>query len=73
MPRQPVVSGREAVAAFRRAGWQVARRVGDHVIMEKEGMEAVLSVPQHKELRPGTLHTLLKSAGLRVDEFRKLL
>jgi predicted RNA binding protein YcfA (HicA-like mRNA interferase family) len=73
MPRRPVVSGREAVAAFRRAGWQISRRVGDHVIMEKEGMAATLSVPQHKELRPGTLHVLLKNAHLRADEFRQLL
>ena len=30
MPRLPVVSGKEAVQAFRRDGWQIARRVGSH-------------------------------------------
>lgn len=69
----PVVSGKEAVAAFKRDGWVIARRVGSHVMMEKEGMEPTLSVPQHDELRPGTLHVLLKQAGLSANQFRRLM
>jgi len=72
-PKLPVVSGKEAVAAFKKDGWGTRRRVGSHVMMEKEGMEPTLSVPQHDELRPGTLHALLKQAGLSVAQFRKLL
>jgi len=73
MPKLPGVSGKEAVKALKRDGWQIARRVGSHVIMEKQGMEPTLSIPQHDELRPGTLHVLLKQAGVSVDRFRKLL
>lgn len=73
MAGMPVVSGAELVKALRRAGWVVSRRVGSHVIMEKEGLEPTLSVPQHKELRPGTLHILLKQADISQDELRKLL
>jgi len=72
-PKLPVVSGKEAVAAFKKDGWIAGRRVGSHVVMEKEGMRPTLSIPQHDELRPGTLHVLIKQAGLTVEQFRKLL
>lgn len=73
MPRQPVVSGREAVKAFQRAGWLMERRVGSHAILEKPGVEATLSVPLHDELAAGTLRALIRAAGMTVAEFRHLL
>jgi hypothetical protein len=41
--------------------------------MTKNGVRANLSVPQHKELSVGTLRSLIRSAGMSVDEFLKLL
>jgi hypothetical protein len=32
-----------------------------------------LTVPDHKELTKGTLRSLIREAGLTVEEFRKLL
>jgi predicted RNA binding protein YcfA (HicA-like mRNA interferase family) len=55
MARLPVISGAEAVKRFARAGWSVDRQKGSHVILLKQGHIASLSVPQHKELAPGTL------------------
>jgi predicted RNA binding protein YcfA (HicA-like mRNA interferase family) len=72
MPKLPVVSGEEAVRAFERAGWHVHRRRGSHVVMLKRGSMASLSIPQHKELAPGTLRALIRAAGLTTDEFIKL-
>jgi predicted RNA binding protein YcfA (HicA-like mRNA interferase family) len=45
----PLISGREAVKAFSRAGWRPVRQHGSHVMMEKPGREEVLSIPQHPE------------------------
>ncbi|MFW6163041.1 MAG: type II toxin-antitoxin system HicA family toxin [Planctomycetota bacterium] len=73
MPKLPVVSGAKAVRAFEKAGWRVDRQRGSHVILLKSGHIASLSVPQHKELAPGTLRALIRGAGLTVDEFRALL
>ena len=67
------VSGKEAVKAFERAGWVARGQVGSHVLMTKTGVKANLSVPQHKELAPGTLRALIRAAGLTVEEFLKLL
>ena len=37
--------------------------------MVKEGEMATLSVPNHKEVAKGTLRSLIRAAGLTVDEF----
>jgi predicted RNA binding protein YcfA (HicA-like mRNA interferase family) len=73
VPKLPAVSGRQAAAAFGRAGFTVARRRGDHIIMTKPGHPATLSVPDHAGLRPGTLRALIRKAGLTVEEFVALL
>jgi predicted RNA binding protein YcfA (HicA-like mRNA interferase family) len=73
MPRLPVISGSQAVKAFQRAGWRVDRQRGSHVVLLKRGRIASLSVPQHKELGPGTLRSLLRSAGMTVEELILLL
>jgi predicted RNA binding protein YcfA (HicA-like mRNA interferase family) len=49
-------SGSEAVRKLRKAGWTVAR----------------LSIPQHAELGPGLLRSLIRQAGLTVGEFNDL-
>ena len=73
MPKQPVVSGAEAVRAFQQAGWRVDRQRGSHVVLLKTGSVASLSVPQHPELAPGTLRVLIRAAGMSVEEFAALL
>jgi hypothetical protein len=40
--------------------------------MLKPGHIASLSIPQHRELAPGTLRSLIRAAGLTVEEFRGL-
>jgi len=69
MPSLPVISGRKAVRAFEKLGWQVARQCGSHIIMVKDGEMTTLSVPDHKEIAKGTLRSLIRAAGITVDEF----
>ena len=69
MPALPVLSGRKAVRAFEKLGWQVARQRGSHIIMVREDETATLSIPNHKEVARGTLRSLIRSAGITVDEF----
>lgn len=73
MGRLNNISGKEAVKAFQRAGWQIVGQVGSHVVMTKPGVRANLSIPQHKELSVGTLRALIRNAGMTVDEFLDLL
>ena len=72
MPKLPVVSGSQAVRAFERAGWRVDRQRGSHAVMLKTGHIASPSIPQHRELAPGTLRSLIRAAGMTVEEFSHL-
>ncbi|MBI4828755.1 MAG: type II toxin-antitoxin system HicA family toxin [Nitrospinae bacterium] len=67
------ISGKQAAKAFRKAGWREIGQVGSHLVMVKDGIRANLSIPQHKELSTGTLRSLIRAAGMTVDEFLKLL
>ncbi|HWB32337.1 MAG TPA: type II toxin-antitoxin system HicA family toxin [Acidobacteriaceae bacterium] len=67
------ISGKEAVKAFSKVGWQEIGQVGSHLVMKKLGMKVNLSIPQHKELGPGLLRGLIRLAGLTVEEFLELL
>jgi predicted RNA binding protein YcfA (HicA-like mRNA interferase family) len=69
MPQLPVMSGREAVRAFEKHGWEVARQRGSHIVMVKAGQNVTLSIPDHKGVARGTLRSLIRSAGLTVQEF----
>lgn len=73
MARLPEVSGRQAIAAFERAGFEIRARRGSHVVMVRAGHAATLSVPDHRRLRAGTLRALIRKAGLTVSEFVALL
>jgi predicted RNA binding protein YcfA (HicA-like mRNA interferase family) len=71
--KSPSVSGERAVHAFRKAGWINDRQRGSYVILVKGGHPASLSVPQHRQLAPGTLRSLIRAAGMTVDEFVGLI
>jgi len=73
MPPLPVISGQEAVRAFQKAGWRIARRESSHIVLIKAGAAANLSVPDHHTLDRGLLRKLIRAAGLSVDAFNTLL
>ena len=65
----PVLSGREVVAVFEKFGWQFIRQSASHMIMVKKGEMATLSIPDHREVARGNLRSLIRTAGLTVQEF----
>ena len=67
MPKLPVVSGAEAVRALECLGFAIARQRGSHIVMRRGSSGCV--VPNHRELKVGTLAGLLKQAGVSPDEF----
>lgn len=58
---------------FQKAGWVKDRQHGSHVIPVKSGNAESLSVPQHRELAPGTLRSLIRASGMSVEQFVDLL
>jgi predicted RNA binding protein YcfA (HicA-like mRNA interferase family) len=73
MAALPSVSGEQVVRAFQKAGWIKDRQHGSHVILIKPGHPASLSIPQHRELAPGTLRSSIRASGMSVTQFVELL
>ena len=67
MPNYPVISGAEAIRALQRLGFIIMRQKGSHVILRRGSQGCV--IPNHRELKIGTLAGLIKQAGVSADEF----
>ena len=67
MPRLPRVSGAEAVRTLERLGFAVVRQRGSHIVMRRGTVGCV--VPNHPEIKLGTLAGVLRQAGVSVEEF----
>ena len=67
MPNLPRVSGEEAVQALKRLGFEVARQRGSHIILRRGAAGCV--IPNHREVKVGTLAGALRQAGVSAEEF----
>jgi predicted RNA binding protein YcfA (HicA-like mRNA interferase family) len=73
MGRLSNISGKEAVKAFSKIGYYLARQEGSHQILynDRPGYP-ILVIPAHKELAPALLRAQIKRAGLSIQGFLKL-
>jgi predicted RNA binding protein YcfA (HicA-like mRNA interferase family) len=67
------LSGREVRAALERAGFIFRRQTGSHMILRRDQPYARAVVPDHKQIRAGTLRRIIADAGITVDQFIQLL
>ncbi len=71
MPKFPGLSGAQIVRALERLGFVVARQSGSHIVMRRNGQGCV--VPNHKEVKVGTVNGVLRPAGVTAEEFNSVL
>lgn len=69
MPKLPHISGSEIVRALQRLGFVVRRQNGSHIVLKRNERGCV--VPNHREVKVGTLTGVLKQAGVSTEEFLK--
>jgi predicted RNA binding protein YcfA (HicA-like mRNA interferase family) len=69
-----VLKFREVRRRLEAAGFRVVSQRGSHVKFAKQTAEGLRTaiVPHHREVSMGTLRSILRQAGLSVDEFEKL-
>ena len=60
----------KVIKALERAGFVVDHVTGSHYILKKGSLRT--SVPYHKTIKTGTFRSILKQAGLSVEEFTEL-
>lgn len=69
----PVISSRECIAALEKVGFYITRQRGSHIMLRRDDPPSKTVVPNHRELRKGTLRSIIRDAGLTVEEFVDLL
>jgi len=72
LPKLPTVSGKEVCRILQQNGFEMVRQRGSHVIMQKKipGPSTItVPVPDHKELRKGTLLSIIRQSQLPRSAF----
>ncbi|OGQ85640.1 MAG: hypothetical protein A2464_09570 [Deltaproteobacteria bacterium RIFOXYC2_FULL_48_10] len=71
MVRLRVLSGQEVCKILSENGFEEVRRKGSHILMQKTipGGTISIPVPDHKEIRKGTLQSIIRQAQLSRKEF----
>jgi len=69
--RLRVLSGREVCLVLAAHGFAEVRRRGSHVVMQKSlpGTTVTVIVPDHKELKTGTLASIVRQSRLPREAF----
>ncbi len=71
MGRLRPLSGRQVCAILARHGFEEVRQRGSHIVMQKRLPDTTITVPvpNHAELRVGTLQSIIRQSGVPRSEF----
>jgi predicted RNA binding protein YcfA (HicA-like mRNA interferase family) len=71
LPKLRILSGKEVCSILAQHGFQEVRRRGSHVVMQKQVPPTTITVPvpDHKEIRIGTLQSIIRQSGIPKTEF----
>lgn len=74
MGKLPVLKAREVITALQKLGFEVDHVTGSHYIFRHpDGRRAVIPYHDNRDIKQGVLRSILRQAGLTVDEFKNLL
>jgi predicted RNA binding protein YcfA (HicA-like mRNA interferase family) len=61
------MTAKQVIRLLEKNGWSEARQTGSHKIFKHPDFEKNIPVPVHsgKDIPKGTLHSILKTAGLK--------
>jgi predicted RNA binding protein YcfA (HicA-like mRNA interferase family) len=68
-----VLSGQEVCDLLESAGFVEVRRRGSHIVMQRktEGTTVTVPVPDHREIRIGTLASIIRQSGVARQLFEQ--
>lgn len=74
MAKLPQVTPRQVVAVLHRIGFLDDHQTGSHLILRHPttGQRTVVSI-HRQDIKPKTLRSILRDAGLTADQFHELL
>ncbi|MEK6775908.1 MAG: type II toxin-antitoxin system HicA family toxin [bacterium] len=71
MAKLRVLSGKKVCSILARHGFMGVRRRGSHIVMQKKLPQGTITVPvpDHDEIRVGTLQSIIRQSGIPRSEF----
>ncbi len=71
MGKLRILSGKQACDILEKHGFIQVRQRGSHIVMQKRLPDTTITVPvpNHAELRIGTLQSIIRQSGLNKSEF----
>lgn len=71
LPELPILSGDDTCRILQMHGFEMIRQRGSHMIMQKKIERGTITVPvpKHKELKRGTLRSIIRQSSLTVEDF----
>jgi predicted RNA binding protein YcfA (HicA-like mRNA interferase family) len=66
-----ILSGKQVCDILEKHGFIQARQRGSHIVMQKRLPDTTITVPvpNHSEIRIGTLQSIIRQSGLNKSEF----
>jgi predicted RNA binding protein YcfA (HicA-like mRNA interferase family) len=73
LPKLRVLSGKTVCDILAAHGFVEVRRRGSHIVMQQRTEDSTITVPvpDHKELRVGTLRSIIRQSGVPRSEFEQ--
>lgn len=72
--KMPAVKPKQIVKVLKRLGFIERRQTGSHLILSNPDNNKIVPVPMHaKELKRGTLFSILRQAEITKEDLKKLL
>ena len=64
------ISGKKLIRKMCKQGFVVISQKGSHIKLAKNTVEGTIKIiiPNHKTIKKGTLHQILKNAGLEIED-----
>ncbi len=73
MPKLPVVKPKVVLKKLKKIGFIVDHISGSHYILYKERHPFPVTLPMHnRDLKPGTISSILDQVGLTIEEFLRI-
>lgn len=72
MHKLPVLSAKELVKIFERAGYFIVRQKGSHIRMHHKNKDSI-TIPNHKSIGVGLLKKIMRDSQISTDDLVKLM
>lgn len=71
MSRLPQIRPKDLVKFFLKEGFEISRQVGSHLRLIHSDGRGITVAMHNQPVSPGTLHSILRQAGMSRDQFLK--